>query len=395
MSASVTASSTPRRLARTATHTSRSGSAEPAYSTSSGRTPRTFASGPSTARITSASVISAAGPRKPVAALRPALAAHEPRVAQVDQDVLEELERDLLRLRDPLALDRARRRRRPARPSRGSRSRPSRRPSRASILPQRSNPSSRMRISHTSRKPSRARIGRDCAPACVTSDRRAARDRVLPARRDERAVGAPPARLRQRRAAEERHAVLAERRRSPARPARRRRTRGTSTSSGLRIDGGASVGTGMPNATAAICAATRRPRRRLAPDAPRRPAGAAAPAARSAPSRPRAARRRRRARARAAGRRGRPGVADEPTSHVQAVRPRARSCAWISARTSSSSSAREPEPLRDVPGRLVAAAHPQHVAVGDDPLVVGPERRVRVRVLGELEDGSSTISRTA
>ena len=57
----MTASRTARRLARTATQTSRSGSADPAYSIDSGRTPRTFASGPSTARITSASVISVAG----------------------------------------------------------------------------------------------------------------------------------------------------------------------------------------------------------------------------------------------------------------------------------------------------------------------------------------------
>ena len=60
-SASVTSSSTLRRLARTATHTSRSGSARPVYSICSERTPRTFASGPSTARITSARLISAAG----------------------------------------------------------------------------------------------------------------------------------------------------------------------------------------------------------------------------------------------------------------------------------------------------------------------------------------------
>ena len=58
-SASVTVSSTARRLPRTAIQTSRSGSATPAYSTCSGRSPRTFAIGPSTARITSASVISA------------------------------------------------------------------------------------------------------------------------------------------------------------------------------------------------------------------------------------------------------------------------------------------------------------------------------------------------
>src|SRR5262249_2077277 len=55
-SAIVTCSSTARRFARTAIQTSRSGAAEPAYSTCSGPTPRTFAIGPSTARTTSATV---------------------------------------------------------------------------------------------------------------------------------------------------------------------------------------------------------------------------------------------------------------------------------------------------------------------------------------------------
>ena len=104
-SASVTDSSTPRRLARTAIQTFRSGSAVPWYSSDSGRVPRTFASGPSTARITSASVISSAGARQPVAALHPALALHEPGVAQLEQDVLEELGRNRLRARELLALD--------------------------------------------------------------------------------------------------------------------------------------------------------------------------------------------------------------------------------------------------------------------------------------------------
>ena len=106
-SATVTCSSTARRLARTATHTSRNRSALPWYVISSERTPRTFASGPSTARITSASVISSAGPREPVAAVGTALAGDETRVPEVDQDVLEEVERDLLRLREPVALHRA------------------------------------------------------------------------------------------------------------------------------------------------------------------------------------------------------------------------------------------------------------------------------------------------
>src|SRR5205085_520480 len=43
-------------------------------------------------------------PREPVAALDAALRADEPRVPQLGEDVLEELERDFLRLRDPLAL---------------------------------------------------------------------------------------------------------------------------------------------------------------------------------------------------------------------------------------------------------------------------------------------------
>ncbi len=53
------ASSSSRRAARTATHTSRRCSAGPRYSTSSGREPRTLAMGPSTARITSARLMSA------------------------------------------------------------------------------------------------------------------------------------------------------------------------------------------------------------------------------------------------------------------------------------------------------------------------------------------------
>src|SRR4029079_1477649 len=46
-----------------------------------------------------------ARPRQPVAALDAALAPHEPCVAKVAEDVLEELERNLLGLRDALALD--------------------------------------------------------------------------------------------------------------------------------------------------------------------------------------------------------------------------------------------------------------------------------------------------
>ena len=60
-SASVTCSTTPRTLARTAIQISCRCSAAPRYSTSSGASPRTLASGPSTARMTSASEISSAG----------------------------------------------------------------------------------------------------------------------------------------------------------------------------------------------------------------------------------------------------------------------------------------------------------------------------------------------
>jgi hypothetical protein len=44
-------------------------------------------------------------PGQPVAALGAALGAHDPGVPQVDQDVLEELQRDVLGLCEPLALD--------------------------------------------------------------------------------------------------------------------------------------------------------------------------------------------------------------------------------------------------------------------------------------------------
>src|SRR5437763_885944 len=60
-SARVTASRTARKFARTATQTCCRGPAGPTYSTSSGRRPRTFAIGPSTARITSASEIWSGG----------------------------------------------------------------------------------------------------------------------------------------------------------------------------------------------------------------------------------------------------------------------------------------------------------------------------------------------
>ena len=105
-SATVTSSSTARRLARTATHSLPSASAAPPYLTVSGASPRTLASGPSTARMTSAIVISVGRPREPVAALGSALAAHEAGVLQLAEDVLQELERDALGLRQRLSLHR-------------------------------------------------------------------------------------------------------------------------------------------------------------------------------------------------------------------------------------------------------------------------------------------------
>ena len=65
-----------------------------------------FASGPSTARITSATVISLGSPGQPVAAAGAAAGPDQARVLELEQDVLEELQRDLLRLGQALALDR-------------------------------------------------------------------------------------------------------------------------------------------------------------------------------------------------------------------------------------------------------------------------------------------------
>ena len=104
MSASVVTSSTWRSLARSATQVSRSRAAAPRYSMSSGACPATAPSGPSTARITSATVIrSAAGERVP--AVGPAMADDEPGAPQLQQDVLEELLRDVLGLGEPLGGD--------------------------------------------------------------------------------------------------------------------------------------------------------------------------------------------------------------------------------------------------------------------------------------------------
>src|SRR6476646_5583566 len=71
---------------------------------SSGRTPRTVAIGPSTGRITSAADLRGR-PAERVSALDAAPARDELRVAQVEQDALEELLRDPLGRRELLALD--------------------------------------------------------------------------------------------------------------------------------------------------------------------------------------------------------------------------------------------------------------------------------------------------
>ena len=96
-SATVVASSTSRRLARTATQTSVSGAAGPGYAVSSGGMPRTAASGPSAARMTSASRI-VPGRRQSVAARGASLGFEQAGSAQVAEDRLEELAGDVLRL---------------------------------------------------------------------------------------------------------------------------------------------------------------------------------------------------------------------------------------------------------------------------------------------------------
>ncbi len=104
MSASVVCSRTSRIADRRSSQTGCSPAAAPTYSTSSGRAPRTVAIGPSTARITSATEISVGRARERVAALHPALTRDELRVAQLDQDALEEFPGDRLSGRELLAL---------------------------------------------------------------------------------------------------------------------------------------------------------------------------------------------------------------------------------------------------------------------------------------------------
>ena len=106
-SARVTSSSTERRLARTAIQTSCRCSALPRYSIASGGVDWTWAIGPSTARtiVGDRHLVGRAG--QPVAALGAAAGADDPVVLELEQDVLEELQRDVLGLGEPLALDRA------------------------------------------------------------------------------------------------------------------------------------------------------------------------------------------------------------------------------------------------------------------------------------------------
>ena len=66
------------------------------------------------------------GPGQPVAALGAAAGADDAGVLQLQQDVLEELQRDVLSIGEPLALDRALARPPPARPRPARHSRPSR-----------------------------------------------------------------------------------------------------------------------------------------------------------------------------------------------------------------------------------------------------------------------------
>ena len=103
----MTSSSTVRRLARTAIQTSCRCSELPRYSIASGGVDWTWAIGPSTARTISATVTSSAGPGQPVAALGAAAGADDAVVLELEQDVLEELQRDVLGLGQALALDRA------------------------------------------------------------------------------------------------------------------------------------------------------------------------------------------------------------------------------------------------------------------------------------------------
>ena len=80
-----------------------------------------------------------------------------------------------------------------------------------------------------------------------------------------------------------------------------------------------------------------------------------------------------------------PGVACVPTSQVQPGPP-ASAQDLVDLRTHLVDlRGLQAEALGDVPPGLVAAAHPEHVAVVRNALVRRRKRRVRVRVLGELD----------
>ncbi len=120
-SASVMLSSTTRRLARTATQTSRRRSAGP-------RVVEVLRRGlvdvgeralDRPDHVRDGDVLGRAG--EPVAALVPRLARHQARVLELEQDVLEELQRDVLCLGELLALDRLAVGRRPPAPGRRAR----------------------------------------------------------------------------------------------------------------------------------------------------------------------------------------------------------------------------------------------------------------------------------
>ena len=106
-SARVTCSSTARRLARTAIQTSCRCSALPRYSIDSGGVGLDVGDRPldRADEVGDRHLVGRTG--QPVAALGAAAGADDAGVLELEQDVLEELQRDVLRLGEPLALDRA------------------------------------------------------------------------------------------------------------------------------------------------------------------------------------------------------------------------------------------------------------------------------------------------
>ena len=229
----------------------------------------------------------------------------------------------------------------------------------------RSNASSRIRISHDARgSRAGARIGRDCAPRLRRRSTGVPRATASSPARRARARGTrrARARLEQRRAAEERHAVLAERGRRPrhglaveVRRGRSRRRPPDRTAAARRrpAEGGRRdlgrdelvlVARGPPH----LDVRRRLPRRRLGEHHPDRERLVVVDEAEREQPVDEVGRRRRRARPPTCRRCGRaPGA-----------------CAWISARTSSTSSARGGTAApRSTPG-WSPRAHPEHVAVG-------------------------------